>query len=174
MTTLLSVIDRVDDVLSRVLIGLLAFLVLDVCWQVVTRFLLNDPSSYTEEIARFTLIWISLLGAASAYKRGLHLGIDIVTSALPIAARFAAQVFVHLCVIGFALTILIYGGSKLVAMTFQLQQVSAVLGVKMGYIYLAMPISGVLFLVYAVRFLMLSVVSFKNNNEAVAQSAAGN
>lgn len=156
MTRFLPLIDRLDEVLSRLLIALLAFLVLDVCWQVITRFVLNDPSSYTEEIARFTLIWISLLGAASAYKRGLHLGIDIVTNALSQRLSFLSQLLVHAFVIAFAVLILIYGGSKLVVMTLQLDQVSAVLGVKMGFIYLAMPISGVFFLIYAFRFIALS------------------
>jgi len=95
-TKILSIIDSIDVILSRVLIVLLVFLVLDVCWQVVTRFLLNDPSSYTEEIARFTLIWISLLGAASAYKRGLHLGIDIVTNTFSKQLQIFVQVLVHI------------------------------------------------------------------------------
>lgn len=165
MSNLLTIIDRLDDLLSRVLVALLAFLVLDVCWQVITRFILDDPSSFTEEVARFTLIWISLLGAASAYKRGLHLGIDIVTNSLPDKARLAAQMVVHLFVIAFAALILIYGGSKLVAMTLQLNQMSPVLGVKMGYIYLAMPISGVFFLIYALRF---AALDFSDNPSPTA------
>lgn len=161
MTGLLPIIDRVDSYLNRVLVFLMAFLVLDVCWQVVTRFVLNDPSSYTEEIARFTLIWIALLGAASAYKRGLHLGIDIVTNALSDRLKFFTELLVHFAVIIFAVAILIYGGSKLVAMTLHLNQVSAVLGVKMGYIYLAMPISGVLFLIYSFRFVITSFTDYR-------------
>lgn len=162
MSKIIPIIDRIDEVLSRVLVTLLAFLVLDVCWQVITRFLMNDPSSYTEEIARFTLIWISLLGAASAYKRGLHLGIDIVTNSMSERLRIYTQIFVHFVVMTFAVLILIYGGSKLVAMTLQLNQVSAVLGVKMGFIYLAMPISGFLFLIYALRFVILSFSEQQN------------
>ena len=157
MNNLLSLIDRLDDILSRVLVALLTFLVLDVCWQVVTRFVLDDPSSLTEEVARFTLIWISLLGAASAYKRGLHLGIDIAINLLPKKPQFVAQMLVHAFVVAFAVLILIYGGSKLVMMTLQLNQISAALGIKMGYIYLAIPISGLFFLIYALRFLILDL-----------------
>ncbi len=44
------------------------FLVLDVVWQVATRFILRDPSKWTEELARMILIWVSLMGAALALR----------------------------------------------------------------------------------------------------------
>ncbi|NIX00358.1 MAG: TRAP transporter small permease subunit, partial [Phycisphaerae bacterium] len=51
-------------------------LVIDVTWQVITRFVLKNPSSWTEELATYLLIWVGLLGAAVALHRGAHLGID--------------------------------------------------------------------------------------------------
>ena len=59
-----TVIDAITKVLSLFLIFLMAVIVLDVTWQVFTRFILKDPSSFTEELAGFLLIWIGLLGAS--------------------------------------------------------------------------------------------------------------
>ena len=59
----------IDKVLAWFLIGLMGIAVLNVLWQVFTRWVLQDPSSYTEELARYLLIWIGLLGAA--YAAGL-------------------------------------------------------------------------------------------------------
>ena len=55
---------------------------LTVIWQVFTRFVLRDPSSWTEELAIFLLIWIGLLGSAYALRRKAHLGVDVLTNRL--------------------------------------------------------------------------------------------
>ena len=80
-----------DRALAGVLIALTIVMVLTVTWQVATRFLLNSPSSYTEELATYLLLWISLLGAAYALRQRAHLGIDIVTARLAPAAQRTAQ-----------------------------------------------------------------------------------
>ena len=68
-----KVLDRSLELLVMVVV---AVLVVDVLWQVFTRFILKNPSTWTEELAVFMLIWVSLLGAAVALNRGAHLGID--------------------------------------------------------------------------------------------------
>ena len=72
----------ITKVLEIVLIILMTGIVIDVTWQIFTRFILRDPSSYTEELAGFLLIWIGLLGASYALYTKVHLGIDILTSKL--------------------------------------------------------------------------------------------
>ena len=72
----------VDKVLTTFLISLMALIVLVVTWQVVTRFLMSTPSSVTEELARFLLIWIGVLGSSYALRTRAHLGIDILSTKL--------------------------------------------------------------------------------------------
>ena len=79
-----KVLDRSLEVLVMVV---MAVLVLDVLWQVFTRLVLKDPSTVTEELATFMLIWVALLGAAVALGRGAHLGIDYFVGKLPVRAR---------------------------------------------------------------------------------------
>ncbi len=145
--TIKTVLDRSLEVLVMVVV---AVLVLDVLWQVFTRFVLNDPSTWTEELAVFMLIWVSLLGSAVALNRGAHLGIDYFVSLLPPGARLATEIVVFLCVAAFSLLVMVVGGTSLVVNTLQLEQLSPALGVKVGYVYLAIPISGFFLTLYSV------------------------
>jgi len=133
-------------------LGLLMFaMVVDVSWQVITRFIVSQPSSYTEEIARYLLVWIGLLGAAYAYRRHAHLGLDIVTSSLTGAKAVVAQKIADTMCLFFAATAMVLGGLNLVILTLELNQLSAALQVKMGYIYAVIPLSGVLIVLFALE-----------------------
>ncbi len=164
MTDLLKPIttlaDSTEKLLKILLIILMALLVVNVTWQVVTRFILPEPSSFTEELSRFVLIWIGLLGSALAYKARMHLGVDILTNKLEGNRKLIADISVHLCAALFAILVLLIGGSNLVQVTFELKQVSASLGVKMGYVYLALPISGVLIMLYSLSFIIQDIQAF--------------
>jgi len=139
----------IDKGLSVLLIALMAMIVVVVTWQVVTRFLMSSPSSYTEELARFLLIWIGLLGGSYALRTHSHLGIDILSTKLQGKQKELLIVLIYLLVILFAALIMVIGGIKLVALTFSLDQISASLGIRMGYIYLVIPLSGLVMIIYS-------------------------
>ena len=69
-------IKLLDKILAVALVILMAAMVIDVTWQIFTRFLTDTPSSWSEELARFLLIWIGLLGAVWAYRTRAHLGLS--------------------------------------------------------------------------------------------------
>jgi len=146
MVTALSYLDRI---LSGFLMLLMALMVVDVSWQVVTRFVLSQPSSYTEEIARFMLIWIGLLGSAYAYRMRAHLGLDLLVNHLTPSARRKAAMLVSTLSFVFAALVMVYGGTQLVLLTLDLEQTSPALQVPMGYVYAVIPISGVVICLYA-------------------------
>lgn len=135
----------IDRCLETILIFLMAFLVLDVLWQVTSRYVLTSPSSITDELAGFLLIWVGLLGAAYVSGCNEHLAIDLLLQRLkdPVARR-RLQVYIHLMVCLFAVTVLVIGGSWLVYTRFYLSVTSASLQINLGYVYLVLPISGVL------------------------------
>jgi TRAP-type C4-dicarboxylate transport system permease small subunit len=139
-----------DRSLETMVMVVVAVLVLDVLWQVFTRKVLNQPSTWTEELAVFMLVWVSLLGAAVAMGRGAHLGIDYFVGKLPPRIRLYTEVIVFLCVAAFSFFVMVVGGIDLVVSTLDLEQVSPTLHVKMGYVYLAVPISGFFLTLYAI------------------------
>jgi TRAP-type C4-dicarboxylate transport system permease small subunit len=145
--TIKRVLDRSLELLVMIVV---VVLVIDVLWQVFTRFILKDPSTWSEELAVFMLIWVSLLGAAVALNRGAHLGIDFFVGKLPPRAKFYTEIFVFLCIALFSFTVMILGGIELVTSTLRLEQLSPALGIQVGYVYLAIPISGFFLVLYSV------------------------
>ena len=133
--------------LERLLIAVMALLVLTVLWGVVTRFVFSAPSRWTEEVATFLLIWASLVGAAVAFAREEHLGLDYFMNQLDPAAQKLSRLIVQIAVLVFVLCVMIQGGYTLVVETLKAQQVTPALGVRMGYVYLAVPLSGAAMLV---------------------------
>nr|WP_149865554.1 TRAP transporter small permease [Catenovulum maritimum] len=144
-----GVINSVEKILQYLLIVLTAAIVICVSWQVFSRYILQSPSSLTEELARFLLIWIGLFGAAYAYKCGSHLGLDILTTRMkPLQQKFAA-IFSNLVVLFFAVYVMMVGGMALVNLTMDPTQTSAAMEIKMGYVYSAVPLSGLLIAIFS-------------------------
>jgi TRAP-type C4-dicarboxylate transport system permease small subunit len=147
MKPALALLDRT---LQWALILLMGSLVLAVSWQVVSRYLFASPSSWTEEVARFLLIWIGLLGAAFAFRRRAHIGLDLLPAKLT-GARARQLERVTLAVIAlFATAVLIVGGSSLVHLTWELRQTSAALGLPIAYVYSVIPLTGILIVLFAI------------------------
>jgi len=138
-----------DRSLARALVAIMGVLVLDVLWQVFTRFVLRDPSSYTEELARFLLIWIGLLGAAYVGGQRRHLAVDLLPGTLAGARRRGLERLIQVFALVFSLVLLV-GGSRLVWVTLVLGQSSAALRVPLGYVYLVVPLSGLILAFYSV------------------------
>ena len=144
------VVRIVDALLKNVLIALMVALVASVSWQVISRYVFSSPSSWTEEVARFLMIWVSLLGAAYAFHTRAHLGLDLLPKKLMGGSAAALKLFTLLVVILFSVTVLIVGGGKLVALTWELRQYSAVLGLPIAFVYSVIPTAGLLICLYAV------------------------
>ena len=101
---LTRVVDDLEHALGWLLVALMGVMVIDVTWQVVSRFLVRAPSSFTEELAGFLLIWIGVLGAAYGFRTRAHLGIDLLVSRLRPNARHTATIIAHALVVAFALS----------------------------------------------------------------------
>jgi TRAP-type C4-dicarboxylate transport system permease small subunit len=147
----------------------MAVMVIDVSWQVFTRFILQDPSSFTEELAGFLLIWIGLLGSSYALYTKAHLGIDVLTSKLSGVKKQFAQLLIHLIVILFAIFVLLVGGIRLVNITLTLEQISPALGVPMGYVYLVLPLTGILMIYYS----LISLIQVVQKKEQIESKVVG-
>ncbi len=150
-----------DKFLETLVAASMAVLTIDVTWQVITRFILKNPSNWTEELATNLMIWVGLLGAAVALNYKAHLGIDYFVAKLPEKKRLFTEIFVYLSVALFSIFVMILGGMRLVAVTFMFGQVSPALGMPMGYVYLAIPVSGFFLAVYSIEFLVETLLKLK-------------
>lgn len=141
---------KVDKILFWVLVGLMAFMVLNVLWQVASRYIVRSPSSFTDELARYLLIWVGLLGASYVTGQKMHLAIDIIPQKLEGKKERNLNIFINSVVGLFALFAMVWGGSNLVYITLKLNQTSASLGLPLGYVYSVIPLSGLLIIYYSI------------------------
>jgi TRAP-type C4-dicarboxylate transport system permease small subunit len=139
-----------DKILGAFLVFLMTVMVFAVTWQVFSRYALQSSSSFTEEVARYLLIWIGLLGAAFVSGQRQHLSIDILGPKLEEAKRIKLRMGINVLIIAFSLGVMIIGGSNLVYVNYLLGQTSAALNIPLGTIYLVLPISGVLVIIYKI------------------------
>ena len=139
----------VERSLAVVLAALMVGMVVSVTWQVLSRYLFVVPAAWTEELARFLLIWIGMLGAAYAYRAKSHLGLDLLPATLEGASRTRLNSLTHFICMLFAATVLVAGGGSLVAMTWELKQYSAAIGMPIAYVYAVIPASGLLICLFA-------------------------
>lgn len=142
---------KLDKVLGSFLVILLIIMVLAVLWQVFSRYVMNSPSSVTEELSRYLFIWIGILGAAYAAGQQIHIAIDILHSKLSDVNRMRLKIFINLLIILFSLTVLVIGGANLVYVNYDLGQYSAALNVPLSAVYLVVPISGILVIIYKIN-----------------------
>jgi TRAP-type C4-dicarboxylate transport system permease small subunit len=154
-----------DGFLEILLTVVMTILVLDVVWQVFTRYILKDPSSWTEELATFLMIWVGMLGASVALYRGAHLGIDYFVGKFSARKKLYTEIFVFVCIGLFSLLVMLIGGVGLVNRTFALGQVSPAMKIRMGYVYLALPVSGFFLVMYSIELLIERVVALVKHKD---------
>ncbi len=134
-----KIIDKIIEVMCTAIMG---YMVLAVCWQVITRFVLKNPSTVTEEILRYLLVWTTMVGGAYAYGRRKHLSINMLAKKLPARAQKLLDIFVQAIVIAFCVVVMIIGDLRLVETTFN--QISSALHLPMPYVYASILVGGVL------------------------------
>lgn len=137
-----------DTVVGAACCLILAMMVVVLAWQVFSRYALNTPSIFSEEILRYGMIWVSFLGAAYACSRGTHMAVTLVRDHARGRLGLFLQLLVPISFMIFAVMVLILGGWR--AMDIANGQSSAVLQISMVWVYAAMPVGGVFILIYSV------------------------
>ena len=136
------------------LILAVALLVFDVVWGVFTRYVMNEQAKWTEELARFLLVWVSMLGGALAFGIKGHLGVDYFVGKLHPDARKMMALTTHGIVLFFAGAIFLYGGGRVVSDALAMEQMTPALGWKMGHVYLVLPIAGIFMVLFTIENLL--------------------
>ncbi len=147
----------VDYVLARFVILIMTVLVIDVLWQVASRFIMREPSSWTDELAGFLLIWVGLFGAAYATGKKDHLAIDLLPRKLNPRRKKNLDLVINTLIALFGLIIMFVGGIRLTLITFKLNQISSALKIPVGYVYLAIPLSGLFIMFYVINEMFYGV-----------------
>ena len=155
-----ALVKFMNTILRLVLAVMVGVMVVACCYQVVTRFILNDPSKYTEEFLRYALIWLTMLGAPYAYGAGKHLSIDLLVMNFSTRGKNIVRVFVELVVLVLSLAVFVFGG---IAVTLNAGgQISAAMQLPMECYYACIPVGGVLMAIYSVDRLLDALKDLKH------------
>jgi TRAP-type C4-dicarboxylate transport system permease small subunit len=139
---------KLDKIVGTMLMVIMAVMVINVTWQVFSRYVIQSPSSFTDELSRYLLVWLGMLGAAYVAGQGNHLAIDILPTKLTGESKRRLLMVINVVIILFVIPVMIMGGSNLVYITYILEQKSATLQLPLAYVYMMIPFSGLLVLFY--------------------------
>ena len=143
---------QLRNILNRILefLAAISFLVMVVltCWQVFTRYVLQNPSSWSEELVSYMFAWMALLGASIVVGERGHMNIPIVVERMGKGAELFFSIFSEVVACVFAAVILVMGGVQITSLA--MGQMTSSLGVAVGIFYIVLPLSGVLNVVYTI------------------------
>ncbi len=150
------------NILNYLLNGLagISFLTMVVltCWQVITRYILKSPSTWSEELVSYLFAWMSLLGASVVTSERGHMNIPIFVERLSENGQKAFNCLGEIIAFLFSAIILVYGGIKITNLA--MGQMTSSLGVPIGIFYIVLPLCGVLNMIYTV----LNIVDIVQGN----------
>jgi TRAP-type C4-dicarboxylate transport system permease small subunit len=158
----------VDKVLKVVTSTLFLIMVAITFWQVISRYVLNNPSTITEEFLRFSLIWLSMLAAAYVVGKKSHIAFTLLSDNLKNSKKIVIDIVIQASFFVFAAVIMVYGGGKAVSLT--MAQISPSLNVPMGLVYLSLPVSGILIIFYSFLNLLELLEQRKVNSDEVVEN----
>lgn len=121
-------------------------MVLLTCWQVLTRYVLQNPSSWSEELVSYLFAWMSLLGASIVTSERGHMNIPIVVERMPESAKKVFSIVSELIAFVFGAVILLFGGIQIT--TLAMGQMTSSLGVAIGFFYIVLPLTGALNMIF--------------------------
>jgi len=145
-----ALFEKINRIMELFLMLIFGLLVLDVLFQVFSRYVLSTSFSWTEEFARFSLIWLSILGAAYLNAKREHLSMDFLYRKLSNPSKKKISILIEVLIFLFALVVMVIGGFNLVYTTLHLEQLSGTLRIPLGYIYAIFPVCGLLIMSFSV------------------------
>lgn len=159
-----------DTTIDTVVTLILVILIVVVFIQVFSRYVLNDPKTWTEELARYLFVWLVFTGSTVVFRENRHLSIDYFVSFLPTKIRRIVSVAINIIIAAF-IVVALYHSNRLLAITSY--QTSPTLVVPMSWIYLSFPLSLGLMLIELIFRLALWFTNRINGSTGLKEGDVG-
>ncbi|MBQ3448779.1 MAG: TRAP transporter small permease [Synergistaceae bacterium] len=141
----MKTLEKILDAVMRFLMALSMFILVAFgTWQIFSRWVLKDPSTFTDELLRYVLIISGMIGSAYCFYRDEHLALTLVSDKAKGTFKTVLNVFIEACILFFVCYVFIYGGLKLSSTA---TNVSSVMRIPMKTLYLIEPLCGVLIVI---------------------------
>lgn len=150
------ILDKLEKIILWLLALLFTVMVISLFYQIVMRFLFESANAWSEELTRYSFIWMTMLGSSIATRRSRNMDVDFIVRRMPKPLKNINTVITKGLIIAFLLVITVYGIS-LVGITFK--QLSAGLRVPMACIYAAVPTGGILMLIFTIEVIINDIKS---------------
>jgi len=143
-----------------------SFLVMVVltCWQVFTRYILDNPSSWSEELVSYLFAWMSLFGACVVTGERGHMNIPLLVEHFDGGGKKALLCLSEFVALLFSAVILVLGGIQIQNLT--MGQMTSSLGVPLGVFYVVVPAAGALNVIYTILNIV-EILQGKFEKEAI-------
>jgi len=142
--------SQLDKIIELLLVSILSVMVINVLWQIITRYFSASPSSFSDELARYLMIWLGLIGSAYVSGKKEHVSIDYFLKKLNHKKRVLLNRLIDFIILFFAFFVMIIGGGHLVFVTIKLEQLSPSLQIPLGFVYSVIPLSGLIIIFYQI------------------------
>jgi hypothetical protein len=143
METIKNFITRALEIICIILF---VFITIIGTYQIVTRYIFNSPSTKSEELLTYSFTWLALLAASLVFGKRDHMRMGYFAGKFSIKAQKAFGIISEILILLFSAIVLVYGGISITKLTST--QITASLGVPMSYIYIILPISGIITIFY--------------------------
>ena len=151
----MDALERISHSVNRwveyILFGLGFAMSVVVAVQVFSRYALNHSLFWSEELARYLLVWLTFLGASVAYRRNMHPGIDIVYAQMSVPIQRMISIFIHFISTALFGVMICYG---IQFSYFVRLQISPALNLPKWMVFSIIPLSGIIFMIHGITFLV--------------------
>ena len=163
-----NVLNKILEILGTVTLGIMTILVV---YQVITRYVFNAPSPFSEALSQYLFVWMIMFGSAYVYGSREHLTIDLLKDKFSPKLNMIVEVIANVCLFAFILLVCVYGGWKYTAS--QVNRIDPSLHISMAILYTSVPFTGVITLYYAVYNCISSIRDYQQDKRETGDPLGG-
>lgn len=154
-----NIMDDLAKYVEFIMVSLTIIMVALVTYQVFERYVLHYTPPWSEELAVYLMIWFGIIGIAAGVRRGSHMALNYFADKMPEKVQNALEYVKYVLILIYS-AILTYEGIVMVELT--MSQKSPAIGLPVGYVYLALPVSTVLIILFTLELLVKKIKKGRN------------
>lgn len=137
---------------------------------ILSRYVMTNPLTWTEELARYTMIWMGLLAISMGVRRNEHLGLQLFVKFLPLSIKRLNKYFTRIAIGVFLYMLMVYGYDMAVN---GLRQIAPALRISMFYVLLAVPTSAFLALLQLILITLNDIYRWSKGYKMKVRASKG-
>lgn len=163
-----NIFDKILEILGTACLAIMTVLVV---YQVITRYVFNRPSGFSEISAQYLFVWMIMFGSAYVFGSKEHLTIDILKDKMSPKVYMIVEIITNICLFVFIYVVCVSGGWKYT--TGQAIQIDPTIHISMAILYASVPFTGIITLFYAIYNSVIAVFNYKHHVRTLSDAESG-